>query len=99
MGPRIKEYGRAVYICNVQGYKDHGVFTYVLLEGMRGKADRTGVGAGAIYIDELADFARAILPEITKEKWGFEQIPMRMIQGDPFPIACCKGFGKPGCKK
>ncbi len=83
----------------IEGYEGHGAFTHVLLEGMRGKADRPGEGLGEISIDELYSFLKKHLPKITKEKWGYEQIPMRSIHGDSFPIVCSEGFDKPGCKK
>ncbi|MBI5184722.1 MAG: caspase family protein [Nitrospinae bacterium] len=77
----------------------HGVFTYSLLEGLKGKADRKGEGEGVITIDELADFVGKEVPEITMNRWGYRQVPMRNISGDPFPIACGEGFDGPGCKK
>ena len=83
----------------LEGHEDHGVFTYVLLQGLRGKADRSGEGQGVIAIDELADYAREKVPKITMEKWGVEQIPMRNMHGDPFPIGCKEGFDAPGCEK
>jgi WD40 repeat protein len=73
----------------IEGYKKHGVFTYALLEGLKGKADRPGEGKGVIRIDELGEFVRWEVPKITKEKWGFEQIPMRRLTGDSFEIGCC----------
>jgi uncharacterized caspase-like protein len=83
----------------LEGHEGHGVFTYAILQGLKGMADRQGKGQGVIAIDELADFAREEVPRITKEKWGFEQIPMRNMRGDPFPIGCKEGFDAPGCEK
>ena len=83
----------------LEGHKGHGVFTYVLLQGLKGNADRPGEGRGVITIDELADYARKEVPTITMKKWGFEQIPMRNMHGDPFPIGCKEGFDAPGCEE
>ena len=83
----------------LEGHEGCGVFTYVLLRGLRGEADRSGEGQGVITIDELADYARKEVPKITLKKWRFRQIPMRNMHGDPFPIACKEGFDGPGCVK
>jgi uncharacterized caspase-like protein len=83
----------------LEGHEGHGVFTYVLLQGLKGKADRSGERQGVITIDELADYAREEVPKITMKKWGFEQIPMRNMHGDPFPIGCKEGFDAPGCEE
>ncbi|MBK7490747.1 MAG: hypothetical protein IPI17_01235 [Nitrosomonas sp.] len=82
----------------LEGHDQHGVFTWALLEGLKGHASRPGSNDGSISLDELADYVREQVPKITQQKWGFEQIPMRLIQGDSFPIACKAGFEKPGCK-
>jgi uncharacterized caspase-like protein len=67
----------------LEGYDKHGVFTYALLEGLK-KADINN--NSQIEIGELADFVENKVPEITKEKWGYEQFPMRDLQGMSFPI-------------
>ncbi|MBS0587449.1 MAG: caspase family protein [Proteobacteria bacterium] len=82
----------------LEGHDQHGVFTWALLEGLKGHASRAGSNDGSISLDELADYVREQVPRITQQKWGFEQIPMRLIQGDSFPIACKAGYDKPGCK-
>ena len=83
----------------MEGHKNHGVFTWAVLEAMTGKADRQGKGYGTVSIDEIAAFARENVPEITKKKWGYEQIPMLLMQGDPFAVGCSQGFDNPGCKE
>lgn len=82
----------------LEGHDQHGVFTWALLEGLKGHASRSGSSDGSISLDDLANYVRAEVPKITQQKWGFEQIPMRLIQGDSFPIACKAGYEKPGCK-
>ncbi|MDO9311110.1 MAG: caspase family protein [Nitrosomonas sp.] len=83
----------------LEGHDQHGVFTWALLEGLKGHASRSGSSEGSISLDELANYVRDEVPKITQQKWGFEQIPMRLIQGDSFPIACKTGYDKPGCIK
>ncbi len=59
---------------------------------MKGRED------GEVAIDELANFVREVVPDITeKSKFKHRQIPMTMIVGDPFAIGCAKGYEKPGC--
>jgi WD40 repeat protein len=68
------------------GYEKHGVFTYVLLQGLRGKADAKGNPDGQITIDELAAYVAEEVPRLTQRQWGYEQFPMRHIGGRSFPI-------------
>lgn len=81
----------------LEGYEGYGVFTYALLRGLKGEADRPGYGQGAIGIDELGDYVRDQVPQITLQKWGFRQIPMRYLEGDPFDIGCADQYAQPGC--
>ena len=57
-----------------QGEQGHGVFTYALLQGLAGAAERDA--DGIIAIDELAAHVATSVPEITQRRWGFQQIPM-----------------------
>ncbi len=65
------------------GYKNHGVFTYALLEGLK-KADIND--NNQIELDELSIFVGNLVPKITKEQWNLEQKPMRLLQGSSFAI-------------
>ena len=84
--------GRAVIAAStekqfaLEGHKGHGIFTYVLLEGLRGEADTRGQKNGDVSVDELATYVAEEVPRLTLEKWGYEQFPMRDIQGQSFPI-------------
>ena len=69
----------------IEGYQDHGVFTYTLLEGLGGKADTNS--NGYVTVTELSMFVENLLPEITYEKWGYEQIPQKELPQEDFPIA------------
>ena len=83
----------------IEGYEDHGVFTHALLNGLKGEADRSGAGYGAINISELAAFVRGAVPGITEKRYGYRQVPMFMMVGDPFPIGCREGFDGAGCRQ
>ena len=84
--------GRAVIAATTQrqfaleGHKGHGVFTYALLQGLRGLADRKSNGDGYTTIDELAAYVAEEVPRITLEKWRYEQFPMKQIEGRSFII-------------
>jgi len=81
--------GRATIVASskdqvaLEGYKGHGVFTYTLLEALRGKGYGTD---NKITIKELALYIEDILPDRTYEKWGYEQVPQSNITGNDFPI-------------
>ena len=62
----------------IEGEGGHGAFTFALLEGLRGKADRNG--NGTVEVHELADYVEERLPEITR-KWGYEQFPFSATEG------------------
>ena len=84
--------GRATIVASsdtqvaLEGYKGHGVFTYALLEGIKGKADTNGNNNGEISINELAEYVSEEVPRITLKQWGYEQFPMQNLQGRSFPI-------------
>ncbi len=70
-----------------EGYQNHGVFTYALLEGLR-KADSNN--NRVVEIDELAMYVNNLVPTITKQQWGYEQFPRRDLKGASFPLAGLK---------
>jgi len=81
--------GRAVIAASnsdemaMDGYQNHGVFTYALLQGLRA-AD--GDAQGQILITRLAEYVQSQVPSITLEKWHYRQSPLSKIEGEPFPI-------------
>lgn len=70
----------------MEGYEGHGVFTYALLQGLKGAADKGGNGDKQVSVNEWADYVGTSVPELTKAKWGYEQFPMQNLQGRPFVI-------------
>jgi uncharacterized caspase-like protein len=67
----------------LEGYKNHGVFTYSVLDAFN-KAyfgdDKT------LSITSLASFVENNVPKITKEKFHYEQFPQKYLNGTDFPI-------------
>jgi uncharacterized caspase-like protein len=68
----------------VEGYKQHGVLTYALLEALTQKPgdaneEKVKVGMLADYVDER-------VPAITQSIWGVPQKPVRKLTGNDFPI-------------
>ncbi|MFO0877097.1 MAG: S41 family peptidase [Gemmataceae bacterium] len=54
--------------------KEHGLFTTVLLEGLKGKADNEGYEAdGLVTVDELARFTNKRLPELARQNGKTEK--------------------------
>jgi WD40 repeat protein len=62
----------------------HGVFTYVLLEALDGKADN---GDKKITVNELKFYMEERVPELTKQYGGSAQYPTGYITGNDFPIS------------
>ena len=69
----------------LEGYEGHGVFTYVLLEGLKGEADSND--DGFVTLLELASYVENEVPERSYEKWGYEQVPQKDLRRQDFPIA------------
>ncbi|MCK5728799.1 MAG: caspase family protein, partial [Methylococcales bacterium] len=67
----------------LEGYQGHGVFTYTLIEALKGKAFNS---KNIITIKGLAAYIEDVLPDRTYKKWGYEQVPQSFITGNDFPI-------------
>jgi WD40 repeat protein len=67
-----------------EGYKDHGVLTYALLEALH-KSDGSG-GDDSVRVGALADHINGRVPKITQELFGQPQWPIRRLSGIDFPI-------------
>ena len=81
--------GRAVLAASsseqmaLEGEAGHGVFTHAVIEGLK-KADRNN--NGMIEVGELADFVEELVPSITQRRWGYEQFPVRYVEGASFSV-------------
>lgn len=71
-----------------EGYNDHGLFTYVIVDGLNGKADYDK--DGYIKTLELADFVDNEVPEIAEKIFGEAQYPIVSPGGQGFPIGKVK---------
>ncbi len=63
----------------------HGAFTFVVLEGLAGKADTTK--AGKITASGLISYSTSALPSLTKSLANFIQVPVAYARGDDFQVA------------
>ncbi len=81
----------------LDGYKGHGVFTYLLLQGLSGAADlrcNGGDGNDRIALIELYMYLRAKVPETTMANWHYEQKPWINLRGqEELVIAAVKNSG------
>ena len=65
----------------------HGVFTYTLLEGLKGKASG---GTETITVRKLMGYVEERLPDITKRYKKEAQYPMVDSRGMDFPLVITK---------
>ena len=68
----------------LEGYHGHGVFTYVVLDGL-GAADTNG--DGTIEVTELASFVDQKVPELSFEAFKQRQVPQMKIVGSNFALS------------
>jgi hypothetical protein len=68
----------------LEGYQNHSVFTYALLEGLQSAYVDA---AGYITVGSLANYIQRRVPEISMQMFGYRQVPLSSIQGFSFPIA------------
>jgi uncharacterized caspase-like protein len=67
----------------------HGVFTYVLLEALAGKADGAPKD-GMVSIYELKSYIESLVPEYSQKFKGQVQYPYTFSKGQDFPISVVK---------
>ena len=63
----------------------HGVFTYALIEGLKGSADG-GVRDQKITVLELRTWLDEFVPELTRKYSGEAQFPTGYSKGQDFPV-------------
>lgn len=68
----------------LEGYRGHGLFTYVIAEGLNGKADKGR--SGYIKTTELADYVDSEVPLLAEKVFKRAQYPTISISGQAFPI-------------
>jgi WD40 repeat protein len=68
----------------LEGYRNHGVYTYALLESLE-KADTNH--DGLITDTEIAEYLAIRVPELSYQAFNFRQIPQMKIVGSSFPVA------------
>ena len=72
----------------LEGYQGHGLFTYVLTEGLKGKADKGNTGY--VRTTELADYVDNEVPALAEKIFKKAQYPTISISGQAFPIGKVK---------
>ncbi|HYN78943.1 MAG TPA: hypothetical protein VES73_14270, partial [Lamprocystis sp. (in: g-proteobacteria)] len=70
----------------LEGVEGHGVFTLVLLAGLRGAADAAGNDDRETGVSELADYLEREVPRVSRERFGYAMFPMRNLQYQSFAI-------------
>lgn len=68
----------------IEGYKGHGLFTYVIAEGLNGAADNDK--DGFIKTTELADYVDNEVPELAEKVFKHKQYPVISPSGQGFPL-------------
>lgn len=64
----------------------HGVFTYALLEGLKGKAD-TGPADGIVTASEVIRFVEKTVPLLAEQYTEYAQYPTGYSRGVDFPVS------------
>jgi WD40 repeat protein len=92
IGKLTRATGRATIVASTdeqpaaEGYQGHGVFTYVLLQGLRHADAEFGNRDGYTGLFELAAYVNDQVPTITMNAFNFEQIPQVHLVGTDFPL-------------
>ena len=64
----------------------HGVFTYAILQGLRGEADGGSSPDLKITVKELEAYLNDRVPELSKQYRGAVQYPNSFSRGQDFPL-------------
>jgi hypothetical protein len=67
----------------LEGYKDHGLFTRVVADGLAGEAAMKGIVSNF----SLADYIGAEVPPLALNIYRHDQTPTVSATGQRFPIA------------
>jgi WD40 repeat protein/uncharacterized caspase-like protein len=66
-----------------EGYRGHGIFTYVLLEGLALADDNRN---GTVEMSELSRYLGNEVPELSRKAFGWRQIPQMKQVGSDFAL-------------
>jgi hypothetical protein len=69
----------------LEGYNGHGLFTWVMVEGLRGAADADK--DGFVKTLELADYIDNEVPLIAERVFKHRQYPIVSPSGQGFPLS------------
>lgn len=69
----------------LEGYRGHGLFTFVVSESLKGKADLNR--DGFVKTTELADYIDDEVPRLAEQIFGRKQFPTVAPSGQGFPVA------------
>lgn len=84
VGPTILSASTSVQEA-LEGYQGHGLFTWVITQGMRGRADKGG--SGFVKTTDLAGYVEDEVPNLAEQVFKRHQFPTVSISGQGFPIA------------
>ena len=68
----------------LEGYRGHGLFTYVLSEGLQGEADLDK--DGFVKTTELANYIEDEVPDLAEKMFHHKQYPVVSPSGQGFPV-------------
>jgi hypothetical protein len=72
----------------LEGYKeDHGLFTYVVADGLAGVGSAANATTGIVSNFSLADYVGDTVPPLASNLYGHEQTPTVSSSGQRFPVA------------
>jgi len=72
----------------LEGYQGHGLFTWALVQGMKGRADKGGTGY--IRTTDLAAYVEDEVPNLAEKVFKRAQFPTVSISGQGFPLGRIK---------
>ena len=68
----------------LEGYQNHGLFTWVVAEGLKGAADSDK--DGYVKTHELVNYVDSQVPELAEQVFSYKQYPTTTLSGQGFPV-------------
>ncbi|MBN2683090.1 MAG: caspase family protein, partial [Bacteroidales bacterium] len=78
-----------IQFANEAGNLNHGLFTYAIIEGLKGEADG-GNKDNKITVNELKSYVEDRVPELSEQYHGSPQYPTGYSYGQDFPVVIIK---------